>query len=62
MIAYFKAFINYKQSNRARFLPKAKFAYNNVKNVNIDHILFEFNYGYYLHASYKEDIDLRFWS
>ncbi len=37
----------------------AKFAYNNMKNASIGHTPFKFNYGYYLRASYKEDIDHR---
>lgn len=35
----------------------AKFAYNNAKNININHTLFELNYGYYPYVFYKKDID-----
>ena len=31
-----------------------EFAYNNTKNANISHILFEFNYGYYSYIFYNE--------
>ncbi len=37
----------------------AKFTYNNTKNLSTDHIFFELNYGYYLHVSYEEDVDLK---
>ena len=36
----------------------AKFAYNNTKNANTSHILFELNCGYHLCVFYKEDLDL----
>ena len=35
----------------------AKFAYNNTKNISIGHMFFEFNYWYYSHISYKENLD-----
>lgn len=35
----------------------AKFNYNNIKNINTGHILFELNYGYYPYISYKKDIN-----
>ena len=38
----------------------AEFIYNNAKNVSTSHTLFELNCGYYLHMSYKEDINLYF--
>ena len=37
----------------------AEFAYNNIKNANTGHTLFELNYGYYFYVSYKEDLDSR---
>ena len=38
-------------------LPIAEFAYNNAKHASMGHELFELNYRYYLHVSYKEDVD-----
>ena len=35
----------------------AKFAYNNTKNTNTSHILFELNYGYYSQVSFKDNVD-----
>ncbi len=32
----------------------AEFAHNNIKNVNIGHILFELNCGFYSHVSHSE--------
>lgn len=37
-----------------------EFAYNNIKNISIGHILFELNCGYHLQVSYKEDVNPRF--
>ena len=37
----------------------AKFAYNNVKNVNTGHNLFKLNCNYYLRVLFKEDVKLR---
>ena len=34
-----------------------EFAYNNAKNANTGHTLFELNCGYYLCVSYEEDVD-----
>ena len=47
MKAYLWAFINFEQNNWARRLPIAKFAYNNAKNANTGHTLFELNCGYH---------------
>ncbi len=58
MKAYLRAFVNWEQDDWARLLPMAEFAYNNIKNVNTSHILFELNYGYYLKVSFKEDVNL----
>ncbi len=35
----------------------AKFAYNNAKNANTGHTLFELNYGYYPRVSFEKDVD-----
>lgn len=59
MEAYLTAFVNYEQNDWARLFPIAKFANNNAKNLTTDHTLFELNYIYHSHVSYKEDIDLR---
>ena len=40
-----------------RFLPIAKFAYNNAKNATTNYRPFEFNCGYYPQMSYKVDVD-----
>ena len=56
--AYFWAFINFNQNNKAQLLLTAEFAYNNAKNTNISHTFFEFNCKYYLYIFYKIDIDL----
>ena len=37
----------------------AEFAYNNVKNVSISHILFKLNCGYYSRVLFEEDIESR---
>ena len=47
MKAYFLAFVNFKQNDWAWLLLIAEFAYNNVKNANIGHMLFELNYWYH---------------
>ena len=39
----------------------AKFAYNNIKNANISHTSFKLNCGFYSQATYKKDINPRFW-
>ena len=55
--AYLWAFINFKQNDWARLLPMAKFTYNNAKNASTGHIPFEWNCGYHLQMSYKEEVD-----
>ncbi len=35
-----------------------KFVFSNTKNANIDHILFELNYGYNLKALFEDKTDL----
>ena len=54
---YLKTCVNFKQNDWARFLPIAKFAYNNAKNASTGHTSFELNYGYHPCVSYKENID-----
>lgn len=41
-------------------LLKAKFAYNNMKNLSIGQILFKLNYNYHFQILYKNNIDLWF--
>lgn len=55
--ACFQAFINFKQNNWARFLLMAMFTYHNAKNASTGHIPFEFNYGYHLEMSFKDDVN-----
>lgn len=38
----------------------AEFAYNNIKNACISHILFELNYLYYYLIFYKKDVNSYF--
>ena len=57
--AYLRVFVNWEQDDWARLLPMVEFAYNNVKNASIGHILFELNCGYHPRVSFKEDVDLR---
>ena len=57
MEAYLRAFVNYEQDNWARLLPMVEFAYNNAKHANMGYTPFELNCEYYLHISYKENID-----
>ena len=59
MEAYFRAFVNFKQNDRARLLLMAEFAYNNAKNASTGHTPFELNYGYHPRVLYKEDVDPR---
>ena len=35
----------------------AEFIYNNAKNVNTGHTLFELNYGFHPQVSFENDID-----
>ena len=55
--AYLRAFVNIEENDWAKFLPMAKFTYNNIKNIGIDCTLFELNCGYHPCISYKEDIN-----
>ncbi len=36
-----------------------EFAYNNIKNTNIDHTPFKLIYGYHSRVSFKEDVNPR---
>ena len=60
MEAYLRVFVNFKQNDRAKLLPMAKFAYNNAKNLSTGHMPFELNYGYHSWMLYKEKVDPRF--
>lgn len=51
---YFQVNINCKQNNWAKFLLLAEFLYNNVKNMNTNHIIFKFYYKYYLYNFFKK--------
>ena len=51
MKVYLCIFVNFKQNNWARLLSLVKFAYNNAKNVSIDHTPFELNSDYHLYLS-----------
>ena len=58
MEAYLRVFVNWKQNNWAPLLSIAKFIYNNAKNANTGHKLFELNFGYHLQVFFEDDIDL----
>lgn len=51
------AFNNQKENDQVRLLPIAKFAYNILKNISIDYILFKLNYSYYPQVSFEDNID-----
>lgn len=57
MEAFFRVIVNYNQTHCARLLPIVKFAYNKMKNANIEYIFFELNCRYHLQVSYKKGID-----
>ena len=40
-------------------MPIAEFAYNNAKNANTDHVLFELNYGFHPQVFFENDVDPR---
>ena len=54
---YLQVFVNFKPNDWARFLPMAKFAYNNIKNASTSHTSFKLNYGDHPQTSYKKDIN-----
>ena len=58
--AYLRTFVNFMQKDWAKFLPMAKFSYNNTKNPSISHMPFELNCGYYLCIFFKKDTNLYF--
>lgn len=53
--AYFQAFVNWEQSNWAKFLPMAELAYNNAKNVNTNYILFKLNCNYHFRVFFQDE-------
>lgn len=57
MKTYLRTFVNNEQNDRARLLAINEFAYNNVKNANTGHTLFELNCGFHSRLSSKKDID-----
>ena len=59
MEEYLRAFVNFKQNDRARLLSMAEFAYKNAKTASTGHTPFELNYSYYPRMSYKEEVDPR---
>lgn len=59
MGAYLWVFLNVEQNNWTKYLPMAKFAYNNTKNTSISHTSFELNCGYQPQKLYKDDINSR---
>ena len=44
MKAYFRALLNYKQHDWAKFLKIAGFPYNNAKNISTGHIFSKLHY------------------
>lgn len=57
MDVYLRVFVHFEQDDWARFLPMAKFTYNNAKNIRSGHTLFELNCGYHPQISYRKNID-----
>ena len=55
--AYLQFFVKFEQNDRARLLPMAEFAYNNIKNASIGCIFFELNCRYHLRIFYEKDLD-----
>ena len=56
MEANFQVFINYEQIDWAKLFLMTKFAYNNTKNVSINHMFFEFNFSYNIYVFYKKNL------
>ena len=56
---YLRAFVNWKQNDKACFLPMAEFAYNNAKNASTGHTSFELNCSFYSRVSFENNIDPR---
>ena len=54
---YLRIIVNFELNNWVRYLPRAKFAYNNAKNASTGHTPFELNCGYHSRISYKDDIN-----
>ena len=59
MEAYFQAFVNFEQNNKAQFLLMAEFAYNNTKIASTAHTSFELKCEYHPCVFYKKDLDPR---
>lgn len=55
---YLYVFMNWKQNNWVKFLSMIKCIYNNFKNKNICHMLFEFNCDYYSYISFKNKCNI----
>lgn len=51
---------NFKKDDKVKLLPIVEFTNNNLKNANIDNILFKFNICYHFYTSYKEEVSLCF--
>lgn len=58
--AYFQAFVNFEQYNRAKLLLMTKMVYNNAKNRSTNNTLLELDYGYHLWILYKDNVDSYF--
>ena len=56
MKIFFKPLLTLNKRIKHNFFI-AKFAYNNTKNTNINHLSFELNCRYYFCIFYKEDFD-----
>ncbi len=58
MKMYSRTFVNWEQNDWVKLLPITEFAYNNAKNANTGHNLFELNCGYYLRVFIEKDVKL----
>lgn len=56
MEVYLKAFIQFEQKDLAKVSPITEFAYNDTKNISIDHLSFEVNCDYHLCTSYENNV------
>ena len=55
--AYLRPFVNWEQNNWAHLLLIVEFADNNAKNASTSHTPFEFNCGFHLQVSFKDDVN-----
>lgn len=55
---YFKVFVHVKQNNLVRLFYIAELLYNNIININKDHILFKVSYKYHSFVFFKKKADL----